>query len=205
MNMMQKICMSVNSTSMFNMAKEEDLELGRQLRSLRTSRGQSLSEVARGTKLTESFLSRLERGKTGVTVDTLRRVAAFWGVEIVDLLARDAGPKPLIMRAGAGPALQADANGGLQARSETLIPRVGTSLQATLYQTEKGGGRFQAFAHDGEEFVYVLKGKVRYFVAGEAFELACGDAIWHSSESEHRWECPESGSVTLHVNTPPAW
>ncbi len=184
---------------------DDDLALGRRVRALRQSRHQSLADVARGTDLTESFLSRLERGKTGVTVDTLRRIASFWGVEIVDLLANETGPKPLVMRHGRAPVLQAEANGGLKAPAETLIPRVGTSLQATLYRTARGDGRFNDFSHAGEEFVYVLSGRVRYFVGGEDFDLEAGDSIWHSSESPHRWECPDDDSVTIHVNTPPAW
>lgn len=187
------------------MADQHALELGRRLRELRNRHGKSLAEVARGTSLTESFLSRLERGKTGVTVETMRRIAAFWDLEIVDLLQRDTGPRPLVVRDGDGPALQAEANGDLRARAETLIPRVGTSLQATLYRTHAGGGRLEAFAHTGEELVYVVAGEVRYFVADEIYDLAAGDAIWHSSESPHRWESPHGDTITLHVNTPPAW
>ncbi|MFF8469415.1 helix-turn-helix domain-containing protein [Streptomyces griseus] len=187
------------------MPDEDAIELGARIRKLRSSHGQSLAHVARGTALTESFLSRLERGQTGVTVETLRRIAAFWDVEIVDLLARESGPKPLVMRSGAGPALEAEANGGLQARSETLIPKVGTSLQSTLYRTEKGGGRFEGFSHEGEEIVYVVSGAIRYFVSGQSYDLSAGDSIWHSSEDPHRWECPDQSAVTLHVNTPPTW
>jgi transcriptional regulator with XRE-family HTH domain len=187
------------------MVDQHALELGQRLREFRTGRGQSLADVARGTNLTESFLSRLERGQTGVTVDTLRRIAAHWDLEIVDLLQHDLGPKPLVVRDGDGPALQAEANGGLRARAETLIPRAGTSLQATLYRTQTGGGRFEAFAHAGEELVYVISGEVRYFVADEVYDLSAGDAIWHSSDSPHRWESPDGDAITLHVNTPPAW
>ena len=184
---------------------EDAIELGRRIRGLRQSHGQSLAELARGVGLTESFLSRLERGQTGVTVDNLRKIASFWNIEIVDLLQRETGPKPLVMRSGEGPALQAEANGGLQARAETLIPRAGAALQATLYRTEEGSGRFEPFSHAGEEIVFVVSGQVRYFVSGEVHELGEGDSIWHSSESPHRWEALGGDSVTLHVNTPPAW
>jgi transcriptional regulator with XRE-family HTH domain len=63
-------------------------------------------DVAAGADLTVSFLSRLERGLTGVTVEKLRRLAAFWGLEIVHLFDRDEGRRPLVTRAGHGPALQ---------------------------------------------------------------------------------------------------
>ncbi|WP_340539897.1 helix-turn-helix domain-containing protein [Nocardioides sp. GXZ039] len=187
------------------MPDRDALELGRRIRRLRKSHGQSLADVARGTSLTESFLSRLERGHTGVTVDTLRRIAAFWDAEIVDLLQRDAGPQPLMVRGGEGPALEAEATGALRARAETLIPRSGTALQATLYRTEAGGGRFEAFSHEGEELIFVVSGRVTYIVGDETYELESGDALWHSSDSPHRWEARDGDAVSLHVNTPPKW
>ncbi|MDQ0391795.1 helix-turn-helix domain-containing protein [Labrys monachus] len=183
----------------------EDVELGRRIRERRTSSGQSLADVARGTGLTESFLSRLERGKTGVTVDTLRRIAAFWDAELIEFLQRSSGPKPLLTRAGRGPSLQLEGNGALNATSETLIPRMNSALQATLYRTPRGGGRFKAFSHPGEEMVYVVKGQVTYYVGSDAYELRAGDSLWHTSDIPHRWECPDCDAVTLHVNTPPAW
>lgn len=188
------------------MSDDEDaVRLGRRVRAVRATNGQSLAEVARGTGLTESFLSRLERGKTGVTVATLRQIATFFGLQIVDLLERDSSPNPVVTRAGRGPALIADSHGGLKARAETLISRVGASLQATLYRSTENGGRFEPFSHQGEEFVYVVTGSVEYFVGERTFDLIEGDSIWHSSLDPHRWEATSKDAVTLHVNTPPTW
>ena len=184
---------------------DEAAELGRKLRGLRTARGRSLADVAEGTDLTVSFLSRLERGQTGVTVDTLRRIAAFWGLKIVDMFDHGDDVKPLVMRAGKAPVLEVDANRDVVAQSETLIPRVGAALQGTLYRTPPGGGRPEPFTHAGEELVYVISGRLVYYVAEEAYELSAGDAIWHPSDSPHRWETGTEEAVSLHVNTPPAW
>lgn len=192
-------------TNDLNDPSGDDLELGRRIRERRTSRGQSLADVANGTGLTESFLSRLERGKTGVTVDTLRRIASFWDAELIEFLQKSSDPKPLLMRAGSGPALKVEGMGALNAVNEILIPRMNTALQATLYRTPRGGGRFNAFAHPGEELVYVVQGQVTYYVGRDKYVMSAGDCLWHSSESPHRWECPDSDAVVLHVNTPPAW
>lgn len=184
---------------------EDAVRLGTRVRAIRATNGQSLAEVARGTGLTESFLSRLERGKTGVTVSTLRQISTFFGLQIVDLLERESSPSPLVTRAGDGPALVADAHGRLKASAETLISRVGATLQATLYRSHESGGRFEPFSHQGEEFVYVLAGSVVYFVGERTFELSEGDTIWHSSLDPHRWEATSRDAVTLHINTPPTW
>jgi transcriptional regulator with XRE-family HTH domain len=182
------------------------VELGQRIRSIRQSRRQSLSEVAAGADLTVSFLSRLERGLTGVTVEKLRRLAAFWGLEIVHLFDRDEGHRPLVTRAGHGPALQLTGNGPLQAaRSESLIPKVGAALQATLYRTAAGAGRTELFSHDGEEFVFVVNGSVSYTAGEESIRLDTGDALWHPSTLPHGWTAGPAGSITLQVNTPQVW
>lgn len=185
---------------------EGDVELGQRIRSLRQSKGQSLSQVAEGSGLTVSFLSRLERGLTGVTVEKLRWLAAFWGLQIVDLFDRHGGPKPLVVRSGQGSVLQVSEPRPRQtARSESLIPLAGSALQATLYRTSAGAGRIEPFAHAGEEFVYVIRGSVHYSVGDESFELGEGDSIWHPSVLAHGWQAGSDGAMTIHVNTPPVW
>jgi quercetin dioxygenase-like cupin family protein len=188
------------------MSDEAATALGRRIRAVRLARGQSLSQVAAGADLTVSFLSRLERGQTGVTVEKLRRLAAFWGLEIVHLFDRDQGPKPIIIRAGRGDALRLGGNGPRQAaQSESLIPKVGAALQATLYRTPAGAGRTEPFAHPGEEFVIVLSGTITYRAGEETHQLRQGDSIWHPSTLPHGWTAGPDGAVTLHVNTPQVW
>lgn len=181
------------------------MQLGHRIRTLRKRRGRSLAATAAASGVTESFLSRLERGQTGVTVANLRQIAASLGVELVDLLQDEASPAPLVLRAGHAPAMIAESTGGLQARPEMLIPRSGADLQATLYRTPKGGGRREPFSHPGEEFAFVVSGTVTYIVRGEEFELAVGDSIWHASSDPHHWQARSTDAVTLHVNTPPVW
>ena len=91
------------------------------------------------------------------------------------------------------------------ATSESLIPRSGAQLQATLYRTPPHEGRPDAFVHPGEEFVYVIEGSLTYLVGTSAYEATAGDAIWHRSDEPHRWTAGPEGAVTLHVNTPPYW
>jgi transcriptional regulator with XRE-family HTH domain len=186
--------------------EEAAVALGKRIRDLRQAKGQSLSEVAAGADLTVSFLSRLERGLTGVTVEKLRRLAAFWGLEIVHLFDRDEGPRPLVTRAGHGPSLQLSGPGPRQAaRSESLIPKVGAALQATLYRTTAGAGRTELFSHAGEELVFVIGGSVSYTAGEDSIQLDEGDAVWHPSTLPHGWTAGPAGAITLHVNTPQVW
>jgi ribosome-binding protein aMBF1 (putative translation factor) len=59
------------------------LELGEQIRRLREARGISQAELGRRIGSTQPAIARLEAGRVSPTLETLDRVAAALGVELV--------------------------------------------------------------------------------------------------------------------------
>ena len=178
-------------------------EVGRRIAALRKDKRLTLEALAAGTGLNVSFLSKLENGQTSISVDNLREVAHFLGVEMVHFFHGPERSSAIVTRKGKGTALQI---ANTDAVGEALIATMSGSLQATLYSTPKGQGRAKGFSHPGEEFVYVIKGRVRYAVANHEYVLSAGDSIWFRSAEPHGWRAlGPSGSVTLHVNSPPVW
>ena len=177
--------------------------VGERIARLRLDRGLTLDSLAVGTGLTTSFLSKLERGQTSISVDNLRTIAHFLGVEMVHFFERNPVSTAMLTRKGEGTPLVV---GTADALGESLIGSTRSSLQATLYRTPPGQGRSTGFSHPGEEFVYVFRGRIRYFVGESEFVLNTGDAVWHRSTEPHGWSnVGRSVAVTLHVNTPPVW
>lgn len=69
-------------------------KVGYLLKNLRLSRHLTLDELARGSEVSKSVLSQIERDRTNPTVGTLWRLANALGVEIEDLLrTRQAGQR----------------------------------------------------------------------------------------------------------------
>ncbi|HEX2140872.1 MAG TPA: MerR family transcriptional regulator, partial [Candidatus Limnocylindria bacterium] len=60
---------------------------GRRVRSLRLEQGLSLREAAARTGLSVSFLSAVERDASGVSVASLQRLTAAYGVTLLDLFS----------------------------------------------------------------------------------------------------------------------
>ena len=56
------------------------------VRRLREERGLSQADLCRLTGMSQPFLSLLEHGKTGGSMDTWKRIATAFGVGIDDLL-----------------------------------------------------------------------------------------------------------------------
>lgn len=179
-------------------------QVGERIAALRKTRGLTLEDLDRGTGLTRSYLSKLERGQTSISVDNLRTVAHYLGVEMVHFFQQQNGPSSaMVTRKGTGTPLVV---GRSEATGESLVTTTRSTLQATLYRTPAGQGRAAGFSHVGEEFVFVISGKIRYFAGDKEILLESGDSIWHLSSEPHRWLNPgRTPAVSLHVNTPPVW
>src|SRR5215471_2461486 len=89
------------------------LDLGTRLRALRTERGLSLSQLESATKISSSFLSLVESGKSDITISRLVRLADFFDVELGDLVdGSRVERRPLeVVRDGEGSVLTSSAEG----------------------------------------------------------------------------------------------
>ncbi len=63
-----------------------NMNLGNVLRRLRKSQNLTLAEVSDATKLSVSFLSDVERGRTRPSLDTLEKLAASYKVSVNSIL-----------------------------------------------------------------------------------------------------------------------
>lgn len=160
--------------------------LGRKLAALRAERHLTLREVALGCGLAESFLSKLERDKVNISVGNLGKIAGFYHVPIGYFFeASSARSHGIVTRAAEYPHLTRT-NPAVQI--QVLLPHH-HSLDAVLVETPPNESESSHHMPcSGEEFTYVIRGKLRYWVANEEYLLETGDTISHRSDLEHRWE-----------------
>lgn len=178
---------------------------GRLLRRLRTRRGLALREAAQRSGLSISFISALERGLTGASVATLQRLTAAYGTTLHDLFA-DERPASIgrVVRADARDVIEL---AGGAVRIEQLA-RDARQLEPQLFVLSAGATSDGSYAHEGEEFLYLLSGAVTVWVGdAETYQLDHeGDALSFPSTLPHRWRNDAAGeSRLLWINTPPTF
>jgi quercetin dioxygenase-like cupin family protein len=81
-------------------------------------------------------------------------------------------------------------------------------LEPQLFVLAPGATSDGAYAHDGEEFLYVLSGAVTVWVGDhEVYRLdRHGDSLTFPSTIPHRWRNDASGETRLlWINTPPTF
>jgi DNA-binding transcriptional MerR regulator/mannose-6-phosphate isomerase-like protein (cupin superfamily) len=174
--------------------------IGARLRRLRTQRGRSLAQVASAAGISIGFLSALERSQMSASVGTLRRLARYYRTNILDFFdATDSNTR--LVR----PAKRKILEAGPGVRME-LLAWGNKALEPHLFRIAPNAGSGESYAHEGEEFLFVLRGELNIALAGEEYHLKRGDSFCFESTTPHRWKNPgRSETCLLWVNTPPTF
>jgi DNA-binding transcriptional MerR regulator/quercetin dioxygenase-like cupin family protein len=182
-------------------APQETPTIGPTLRRLRQRFGLSVGEAARRAHVSAGFLSAVERTQANASVTTLTRLATAYNTTLLELfhLPRQASR---LVRPHHRRILQT--KGGV--RMELLS--TGTKLlESMLFRVAPGGGSDGAYAHPGEEFIYMLSGTLELWLDEvEYYVLRPGDGCWFESTLAHRWlNASKEEAVLLWINTPPTF
>jgi DNA-binding transcriptional MerR regulator/quercetin dioxygenase-like cupin family protein len=182
-------------------ARVQPSSIGPRLRRLRLRRGYSLARVARAANVSVGFLSALERGQMSASVSTLRRLARFYRLNILSLFDPDEA-NPGRVRPGERKVLEA----GPGVRME-LLSWGNTVMEPHLFRVAPSAGSGESYAHEGEEFLYIIRGCLEISLdGGDPLRLEQGDSFYFESRAQHRWSNPGAKEAwVLWVNTPPTF
>lgn len=174
--------------------------IGGHLRQLRSKRRLSLAQVADAVGISVGFLSAMERSQMSGSVGTLRKLARFYKTNILDFFDATGSnsrhvrpPERKVLEAGAGVRME-------------LLAWGNTVMEPHLFRIAPEAGSGDSYAHEGEEFIYVLRGDLEISVDGENYCLKPGDSFYFESATPHRWKNPgRKETWLLWVNTPPTF
>lgn len=159
------------------------MNVGPLIRARRMQLHYTLTELARLSGLSVPFLSQVERGQSGITVVSLVKIAEALGVNI-NYFLQSQEPDAPVRRAG-------DQHYFSLSESKMRLARIGSvapdrALEPMLvvfpprYETE-------ALKHAGEEFIYVLEGKLTVVLGKRKHVLSRGDTAHFKSGQRHQW------------------
>ena len=174
--------------------------MGQRLRQLRLSRHLSLAQVAQEAGISVGFLSAIERSHMTASVGTLRKLARYYKLNILDFFD-PAQANPYRVRREERKRL--DAGRGVQME---LLAWGNTVMEPHLFTIAPGAGSGESYAHEGEEFLFVLRGELDIELDGQPHALRVGDSFYFESNTPHTWRnSGKTETVVLWVNTPPTF
>ena len=165
----------------------------------RIERGYLLDDVANQIDISPSYLSKIEHGQANVSYDILRRLAAFYGENILYFIHNEVEEERHLVRHNEGEVFSIGIDG---VSVESLVALKKHNLSAMLYTAEPGAGRASEKGHAGEEFVHVLRGRVKMEIGGQEYIMRTGDSITYQSDVSHGWRnCGKTDAKILWVYT----
>jgi transcriptional regulator with XRE-family HTH domain len=174
--------------------------IGARLRTLRSRRNLSLAQVAGAVGISVGFLSALERSHMSASVGTLRRLARFYKTNILEFFGANESLTPLVsfenrkvLQAGKGVRME-------------LLAWGNKVMEPHLFRIAPEAGSGGSYAHEGEEFLFILKGELQIALNNSVYRLRPGDSFYFESATPHNWRNPGNRETwVLWINTPPTF
>ena len=176
-------------------AEAPALDLGRRLRAERLGQGMGLREMARRLGISASALSQIETGKAQPSVSKLFDIVNLLGVSVDGLLAGPDGLQAVVGRGQKGffSLQRADDHETLELESGVLWSRLtaGSFPGVEFLHVEYRPGACSSvdgtfMRHAGQEFGYLLAGRLRVDVGFDSHQLGPGDSISFPATTPHR-------------------
>lgn len=176
--------------------------LGARLRRAREEAGLSLRELARRIAVSASLISQIERDKAMPSVGTLFAIAGELGLN-VDALFKGKGAETTPARAQ--PILRKSARRvmhlGTGVRWESLAHDPGDEVEFLYVVYDVGGASCETdtlFRHGGQEYGYVLSGRLGIQIGRKRYELGPGDSLSFDAQTPHRlWTIGAKPAVAI--------
>ena len=177
----------------------DDHGIAATLRQLRTGHGYSMRKLASLSGVSASLISDVERGRVEPSITVLKRLANALDVTLIYFFSEERSNTDRVVRK--------------DERRRIRQPAVGPGIIFELLGPDSDGelepvyGRYDAGAsmgaepisHEGEEWGYVIRGRLKVWVGDEIFFINEGDAIWFPSTTPHRMANAMPGGVTEYI------
>jgi transcriptional regulator with XRE-family HTH domain len=202
----------------------QDQDVGPRLKGRRKELGLTIRELARRSGLSASFISQLERGKTKISLDSLRLIAEHLDVSIHyffseprPVLSFRAGNIPCesdtatieeytpVVRAGCRPQLYFPNSG---VNYELLMTDLTRQMEAIYGCLAPGTGNVaRRLRKPTEEFIFVLSGALLVGLQENEYILYPGDSIYFEGYDLTRLVCAseDEDAIWVSIITPPAF
>jgi len=167
-----------------------------QLRAHRHRTGMTLETAARAANLSPAHLSRLETGHRHPSLPVLLTLARVYGTTVSELLGETVAERDAVVRAARAEPTRAGGWTYWQAGAPAR------GMQALRVHVQHGTQGDIVRVHPGEEWLHVLRGRLRLRLGDTAHLLDAGDSAHFDSLTPHRLAAADrAGCELLFVHT----
>lgn len=164
--------------------KINKLNIGDRIKMLRITQKRTMQEIAEASDLSKSMISKIENNKTVPSVAALVKIAKALGTNISNLLEQNGWVNAIITSRQ-----KALENLTPTDKGYSIYPYASEyhekKIQPFLFVARKGEVIPHELSHEGEEFIYVIKGQMKMQVGEISYLLNGGDSLYFNSVQKH--------------------
>jgi transcriptional regulator with XRE-family HTH domain len=161
--------------------------IARRLRHMRRQRGLSLAGLEAKTGLTKSYLSKVERGITTPSIATIIKLAQAFSVPVGQLFGETADENDIcLVRKDQRKTVVRRASEAGYHYEAIAHKRKSKCMEAFIMRPPVHVDERTLFEHEGEELIFVLRGRVEVLFADRRLVLEPGDCLYFDAHLLHR-------------------
>lgn len=162
------------------------MNIGYKIRYIRKSQKRTLQEIADQCGFTKGLLSKIENNHITPPISTITKIANALGVKISALLDESGNKDKTVFTKRAK---SEDSKGIKTSKGYFFIPiatdRIDKTMQPYIFFAKKGDIKRQPMSHQGEEFIFILDGEVKFRVGSIEYIMQPGDSLYFNALEEH--------------------
>ena len=176
--------------------------IGEQIRNLRNRNGLTQQELADRTELTKGYISQLENGIVAPSVITLLDLIECLGTTPSEFF-REAQTEPVVF-SDEGFFEKIDEGGN---SIQWIVPTAQKNqMEPLLVKIRPHQKVASVNPHEGEEFGYVISGRIRLHLGERTFIVKAGESFYFKADSMHYIENTTANPAQfVWVSTPPSF
>ena len=175
------------------------MEIGAKIKRLRQQLNLSQSELADRCELTKGYISQLENDLTSPSIATLMDILAALGTDLSEFFKKEDDQRVVF---SADNFIEKHEDGMLL---KWIIPNAQKNeMEPVLVELLSGASTSLDFPHEGEEFGYVLEGKICIELDNNKYICKKGETFYYTANKSH--SITNTGKNTakfLWISTPP--
>lgn len=158
--------------------------IGAKVRRLRHARQLTLQAVAGETGFSPALISQIENNNVSPPIATLARIAKFFEIKMAYFFEEEHEQRFEIVRGHQSESTQEKPS---RARSYALLPlRSQKKMEPCIVTTSGEQVAGDPHSHEGDEFIFIVKGSAELTFDERTIRLEAGDSIYFDATINHQ-------------------
>lgn len=165
-----------------------DQYIGMKVKQARVESGLKIADVARLSGISQGMISKIENAQVATSLDTLQRLCAAIGLPFSRLFSDFDKPDSDAHFTKAGTGLEVVGRGTQKGHKYHLLAyqRGGRrNVEPFFITMDDLAEVFPTFSHPGEEFIYLVQGRLLYQHGNSEYEMGPGDSLVFDGNIPH--------------------